>query len=132
MITAQTASGDAARLCGLSNGNELPVTALVCLCTCPDAEIANRIADALVSERLAACVNIVPGVRSVYRWQGRVEHVDEMQLLIKTVRERCDALVARIVELHPYELPEVIAVEVAGGLAAYLGWIDEQTHVESD
>ena len=106
------------------------MTALVCLCTCPDAEIANRIADALVSERLAACVNIVPGVRSVYRWQGRVEHVDEMQLLIKTVSERCDALVARIVELHPYELPEVIVVEVAGGLAAYLGWINEQTYVE--
>ncbi|MBC7988119.1 MAG: divalent-cation tolerance protein CutA [Luteimonas sp.] len=110
----------------------MPVTALVCLCTCPDAEIATRIADALVSERLAACVNIMPGMRSVYRWQDRVEHVDETQLLIKTARERCDALVARIVELHPYELPEVIAVEVAGGLAAYLDWIGEQTHMESD
>jgi len=108
------------------------VTALLCLCTCPDAENATRIADALVSERLAACVNIVPDMRSVYRWQNRVEHVDETQLLIKTARERCDALVARIVELHPYELPEVIAVEVAGGLAAYLDWIGEQTHVEDD
>jgi periplasmic divalent cation tolerance protein len=116
----------------LPNGNELPVTALVCLCTCPDAEVAARIADALVSERLAACVSIVPGVRSVYRWQDKVEHVDETQLLVKTARERCDALVARIVELHPYELPEVIAVEIGGGLAAYLDWIGEQTRVESD
>lgn len=96
-------------------------------CTCPDAAIADRIADTLVGERLAACVNVVPGLRSVYRWQGTLERADEVLLLIKTGSERVPALTARIGQLHPYELPEVIAVEVAGGLAAYLTWIAEQT-----
>ncbi len=103
------------------------MTALVCFCTCPDPDSASRIADALVGERLAACVNIVPGLRSVYRWRGAIESADEVLLLIKTRRERLDALTARVRELHPHELPEVIAVEVAGGLAAYLDWIAEQT-----
>lgn len=106
------------------------MTVLACFCTCPDPDTAARIADTLVAERLAACVQIVPGMRSVYRWQGRVEHAEEVQLLIKTVRERSDALIARIVQLHPYELPEVIAVEVVGGSDAYLDWIREQTCVE--
>lgn len=97
--------------------------ARVVLCTCPDAGIAERIAEALVGERLAACVNILPGLRSVYRWQGAVEHDDEALLLIKTVADRLDALTQRIVALHPAELPEVIAVEAAGGLPAYLDWV---------
>ena len=103
------------------------MTALVCFCTCPDQDTAARIADTLVGERLAACVNIVPGLRSVYRWQGAIESADEVLLLAKTTRECLEALTARVVELHPYELPEVIAVEVAGGLAAYLDWVAEQT-----
>lgn len=93
------------------------------LTTCPDAACAERIADALVGERLAACVNILPGVRSVYRWQGRVERGAEVLLLAKTTPERADKLQQRIVALHPYELPEVILVETAGGLPAYLGWV---------
>ena len=101
--------------------------ALVCFCTCPDAATAQRIADALVEERLAACVNVLPGLRSVYRWQGAVERADEVLLLAKTVSGRLDALTARLTALHPYELPEVVAVEVAGGLAAYLDWVAEQT-----
>lgn len=103
------------------------MTVLACFCTCPDSTSAARIADALVKERLAACVNQVPGLKSVYRWQGGIEHDDEVLLLIKTTRERLDALTARVQELHPNELPEVIAVEVAGGLAAYLDWVAEQT-----
>jgi periplasmic divalent cation tolerance protein len=103
------------------------VTALLCFCTCPDAGSAARLADALVDERLAACVNLVPGLRSVYRWQGAIEHSDEVLLLAKTSRDRFDALTARVRELHPHELPEVIAVEVAGGLPAYLDWVVEQT-----
>ena len=106
---------------------EPAVSALVCFCTCPDAATAQRIADALVEERLAACVNVLPGLRSVYRWQGVVERADEVLLLAKTMSGRLDALTARLTALHPYELPEVVAVEVAGGLAAYLDWVAEQT-----
>jgi periplasmic divalent cation tolerance protein len=99
-----------------------PVTALLCLSTCPDTDTAQRIADALVEERLAACVNLLPGVRSTYRWQGQVERAEEVLLLAKTTRERLPDLQARLVALHPYELPELIAVEAAG-LPAYLQWI---------
>lgn len=103
------------------------MTALACLCTCPDAASAARIADALVGERLAACVNVLPGLQSVYRWQGQVERASEVLLLIKTTRARLEALSARLVELHPYELPEVLAVDIAGGLPAYLAWIEDAT-----
>lgn len=97
---------------------------LVCLCTCPDRAIGQRIAEALVGENLAACVNILPGVHSVYRWHGgAVEHADEVLLLAKTTRARMDALQARLLELHPYELPELLAVEAVGGLPAYLDWV---------
>lgn len=99
---------------------------LVCFCTCPDRPVADRLAEALVTEGLAACVNVVPGLHSVYRWQGTIERSDETLLLIKTTRMGLPALSARIVELHPYELPEVVAVEVAGGLSAYLDWVAEQ------
>lgn len=99
---------------------------LICFCTCPDAAIASSIADALVGERLAACVSVLPGVRSVYRWQGAVERADEVQLLVKTTAARMPALAQRIAALHPYELPEVVAVEVAAGLPAYLAWISAQ------
>jgi periplasmic divalent cation tolerance protein len=107
------------------------LSALVCFCTCPDQASAARIADALVGERLAACVNALPQVHSTYRWQGRVDHADEVLLLIKTVPARLQALRARIVALHPYELPEVIAVEAVGGLPAYLDWIAAQTRDET-
>jgi periplasmic divalent cation tolerance protein len=99
------------------------VDVLVCLCTCPDETSARRIADALVGERLAACVTVLPGVHSVYRWQEAIERADETMLLIKTVRERLEPLTARVASLHPYELPELVAVEVAGGLPGYLGWV---------
>lgn len=103
------------------------MNALVCLCTCPDAASARRIADALVGERLAACVNLLPGISSVYRWQGRVERAEEVLLVVKTTRDRLEALTQRVQALHPHELPEVIAVDIAGGLPAYLAWIVDQT-----
>lgn len=103
---------------------------LACFCTCPDAASAGRIADALVESRLAACVNQLPGLRSVYRWEGAIERADEVLLVIKTTRGRLDALTDRIRGLHPNELPEVIAFEVAGGLAAYLDWVAEQTRTD--
>lgn len=96
---------------------------LLCLTTCPDAASAERIAKALVDEQLAACVNVLPGLRSTYRWQGTVERADELLLLIKTTRAVWPALQARLLELHPYELPELLAVEPADGLPAYLQWV---------
>ncbi|MBS0228158.1 MAG: divalent-cation tolerance protein CutA [Proteobacteria bacterium] len=99
------------------------MTVLLCLTTCPDAGCAERIAAALVEEHLAACVTIVPGLRSVYRWQGVIERADEQLLLIKTTRAGYPALQARLAELHPYELPELLAVEAVDGLPAYLQWV---------
>lgn len=89
----------------------------------PDAQ---RIARALVEERLAACVNVVPGVVSVYRWKGVVEKEDELLLVIKTIGERVEQLKARLLQLHPYELPEVVVIPIGGGHAPYLEWIAEQ------
>lgn len=95
----------------------------VALSTAPDADSAARIARALVEERLAACVNVVPAVRSVYRWQGAVEEQTEVLLVIKTRAERIEALAARLRALHPYELPELVALPVTAGLPAYLDWV---------
>jgi len=106
---------------------EPPVDVLACYCTCPDLASAERLAEALVGERLAACVNVLPGLRSIYRWRGTVERADEVLLLIKTTRERLDALAARVQALHPYELPELLAVEAAGGLPDYLAWVAAET-----
>lgn len=100
---------------------------VLAFCSCPDAASASRIAEVLVGERLAACVSVLPGVRSVYRWQDAVERTDEVQLLVKTVADRMPALAERIVALHPYELPELVAVEAAAGLPAYLDWIGAET-----
>lgn len=94
--------------------------------TCPDMDVAETIASALVEERLAACVNILPGACSVYEWQGKVEKAQELVLLIKSHHDRLPALEARLLELHPYELPEFIVVPVIGGLAPYLSWIETQ------
>lgn len=95
----------------------------VVLVTAPDAEAAGRIARALVEERLCACVNVVSGLRSVYRWEGRVEEDDEQLLVIKTREERCRALAARVQALHPYELPEVLVLPASGGSQEYLDWV---------
>ncbi len=97
--------------------------ARVVLMTAPDQEVAQRIARTLVEERLAACVNLVPGVRSIYRWQGSVEDDAEILLLAKTGRARCAALAARVQALHPYELPEIVVLPVDGGSQRYLDWI---------
>lgn len=100
---------------------------MIVYCTCPDAASAEVLAHALVAERLAACVNALPGVRSTYRWQGRIETSDEVLLLIKTTHERLPVLIERVQALHPNELPEVVAVEAHGGLDPYLHWVAEQT-----
>jgi len=95
----------------------------VVLLTAPDAACAERLARALVDERLAACVNVVPGVRSFYRWEGAVQEDGELLLIAKTRAERGPALAARVKELHPYDLPEVLELPAVGGSDAYLDWI---------
>lgn len=97
--------------------------ALIVLVTVPNAEVAETLAEALVGEELAACVNVVPEVQSIYRWEGKVERAGELLCLVKTTRAGFDRLRARVVELHPYDLPEVIALPVELGHAPYLAWI---------
>lgn len=99
------------------------MSVLLVLCTCPDAASGERIARALVEERLAACVNRVPGLTSVYRWQGAVQSASEELLLIKTTRDAFPALQERLLALHPYTLPEVIALPIDSGHAPYLDWV---------
>ncbi|HYB13134.1 MAG TPA: divalent-cation tolerance protein CutA [Myxococcota bacterium] len=98
----------------------------VVLVTVPDAQVAGRLARALVEERLAACVNLVPGIRSIYRWAGAVQEEEEVLLVIKTREDRVEALSQRVHELHPYEVPELIAVGVFGGSERYLAWLREE------
>jgi periplasmic divalent cation tolerance protein len=101
--------------------------ALVALSTVGTAEDARRIARALVERRLAACVNVVPGLTSVYSWKGAVESGDELLLVIKTRRTLFEALRAALLELHPYEVPELIALPVEAGDARYLDWLRMNT-----
>ena len=96
-------------------------------CTCPDADVAARIARSLVEHGLAACVSIGAPVRSIYRWQGVVEEADEIPLLIKTTAARLDEVKVHVLMLHPYELPEIVAVEAGAGLDRYLDWIGAAT-----
>lgn len=91
--------------------------------SCPDSESAGRIARCLVEEGLAACASAIPGVVSTYRWQGEVQVEQEVLLLIKTPMSRYKAVRRRILELHPYELPEIIAVEAAAAYRPYREWV---------
>lgn len=103
------------------------MSALVVLTNLPDRGAAERLADALIEQRLAACVNILAPCRSVYRWDGAVQHDEEYPVLIKTNADRYPALEAAIRAAHPYELPEIVAVKVESGLPAYLAWVTEET-----
>jgi periplasmic divalent cation tolerance protein len=101
--------------------------ALVVLVTTPSPDRAAEIARAVVEERLAACGNVVPGLRSIYRWEGKVQDEPEALLVLKTTRARFEALRDRVLALHPYEVPEVIALPVEAGSARYLAWIAAET-----
>ncbi|MCA9513258.1 MAG: divalent-cation tolerance protein CutA [Myxococcota bacterium] len=103
--------------------SESPQDVSVVLVTAPDDAVAARIARALVDERLAACVSLVPGVRSVYRWEGAVEDATEVLLIAKTAAARVEALARRVSEIHPYDLPETLALPASGGSDAYLAWV---------
>jgi periplasmic divalent cation tolerance protein len=100
---------------------------LLVVTNCPDEAVADRIALALVEQKLAACVNRLTPVDSIYRWQGKVERATEVPLLIKTTRERYGELEHAIRQLHPYEVPEIIALPIEFGHAPYLRWIGAQT-----
>lgn len=97
--------------------------AIVTFCTCPDKLTAEKIARLLVDSQLAACVNILPGITSIYTWQGKTESADEYLLLIKSSSQTYPALETAIRQHHPYELPEIIALSIAHGLPEYLHWI---------
>ena len=101
--------------------------AIVVLVTTPTPERAAELARALVEERLAACGNVVPGLRSIYRWEGKVEDESEALLLLKTTRARFEALRERVLALHPYAVPEVIALPVVAASEPYLAWIAGET-----
>ena len=100
---------------------------VIVLTTLPADADAHAFGRALVDERLAACVNLHPLMESVYRWEGRIEQESERQLVIKTSRERIESLWDRVRELHPYEVPEFVVLEVADGNEAYLRWVGEST-----
>jgi periplasmic divalent cation tolerance protein len=96
----------------------------IVLTSCPNAQIAEQIAQALVEEGLAACVNILPPMRSIYRWKGKIEDSSEHLLIIKSAVARFPTICDRVRSLHPYELPEIIAVPIADGLPEYLAWLN--------
>ncbi|HEX8309738.1 MAG TPA: divalent-cation tolerance protein CutA [Chthoniobacteraceae bacterium] len=98
---------------------------LLVISTWPDLDAARRASRALVEEQLAACANIVPGVESIYRWKGEVETANEVIVLFKTTTARYSAFEQRLCALHSYEVPEIVAFSPAGGLPAYLQWVEE-------
>jgi len=100
---------------------------LVLLCTAPNEDEARSLARALVEAELAACVNLVPGVRSIYRWKGELCEDGEVLLVIKTTPARREALISRVCELHSYDCPEVIALPIVAGAQPYLEWLQQST-----
>lgn len=100
---------------------------MIVLCNVPDIALARQIARTLVEQQLAACVNLLPAVASVYRWQGQVEEAEEIPLLIKTSHASYPALQDALCALHPYTLPEIIALPIDTGLPAYLDWVRTET-----
>ncbi|RJO65914.1 MAG: divalent-cation tolerance protein CutA [Myxococcales bacterium] len=104
---------------------------LVLFVTAPNAETAAAIARALVEGRLAACVSIVPAIRSIYAWQGKIEDEAESLLVVKTTAARVEAAKARVLALHPYSVPEIIALPIVAGHQAYLDWLTAETREEA-
>jgi periplasmic divalent cation tolerance protein len=100
---------------------------IVAFMTAPDSDVAKRIGDTLVSEKLVACMNIVPGLRSVYRWKGKTCDDTEVLCLLKTRLSLFPALRDRVIALHPYEVPELVALPVAAASESYAAWVEEST-----
>ncbi len=106
--------------------------ALFVLTNVPDLECAQLVARTLIESRLAACVNLLPAVQSMYRWQGQIEEATEVTLLIKTTSQHYDSVQQAIVKLHPYNVPEIIATPIVAGYTPYLHWIDTETAKENN
>jgi periplasmic divalent cation tolerance protein len=100
---------------------------LVVFITVPSQKIGLQIAKELVGRNLAACVNLLPGILSIYRWQGEIEQEDELLLVVKTKSSLFEKLATAVKRIHPYEVPEVIALPIVAGLKEYLAWIDVET-----
>jgi len=105
---------------------------LLVLTNLPDRASADRVANTLVTEGLAACVNVLAECTSVYRWQGKIEHTNEVPLLIKTTRATYPQLESALRQLHPYEVPEIIALPVSAGLPEYLNWVAQETRARNE
>ena len=103
---------------------------VIVYCSAPDTATSRTLARTVVEERLGAGANIIPGLQSVYHWQGEIEEAREELLLIETTADRYPALESRLRELHPYELPKIVAVPIEQGLAPYLDWV--RTHSQTD
>lgn len=101
--------------------------AIVVLCTCPDQTSADLICEQLLTHQLAACINQLPGVTSLYRWQGKVERASEIQLIIKSRQPLFAKMQACVLAHHPYEVPELLVLPVSDGLPAYLAWLSKET-----
>ena len=101
--------------------------ALLVFTTLPSADKAAELAKVVVEERLAACANLLPAIRSIYRWQGKLQDENEVLVLLKTRAEHLERLKLRVLELHPYEVPEVLAVPVEAGYQPYLDWLAGET-----
>ena len=106
------------------------MAAIVVIVTAPNEDEAAKIGRALVDERLAACANIVPKIRSIYRWEGKVQDEPEAIMLIKSTTERFEEIVIRVKELHTYSVPEIIALPIGAGASDYLTWIEESTTLQ--
>lgn len=109
----------------------MPTSLLLILSTLPDRETAVHLANLLVEQGLAACVNLLPRVTSIYQWQGKLEQSDEILLLIKTTKQNYPAVESVLRARHPYELPEILAVPVEQGLAGYLDWVERCTNTDT-
>lgn len=101
--------------------------AIVVLVTCGSEEEAAKIANSLVEERLAACVNIISPVRSIYRWEGKIWDEREWMLVIKTLKKRFEDLEKKVKSIHSYSVPEIVALPIAEGSASYIKWLEEMT-----
>ncbi len=104
----------------------------VVLCTVPSEDVASAVAQAVLHARAAACVNVLPGVRSHYWWDGALQADSELLLVIKTTRARYPALQAAVRQAHPYEVPEIIALDVAEGWPPYLAWVAQEARPHKD
>lgn len=124
---ADSARREAEQMQVIRMTSELATDTHIAFCTCPDTQTARTIANILIEQGLAACINLLPGIESIYRWEDELKSDTEVLLLIKYAAANAERLQGVIVANHPYELPEIIAVSIEAGLPAYLDWIRDSS-----